>query len=282
MVKNKVIALDIGGTNTRAALIDENYNILSSCILPTITDDKDKFVEQVFNSIEGLNANMDEVAAFGIDVPGVVNKETGYIYDLPNVHVKDIDMKKIIFDKYGKNMALINDAQAAALAEYKFGEGKGLDSLFFITISTGLGGALVTQGKEADYITEVGHTLFRYDGKLCEYEGLVSGPGIKKLCKMHGVEIDSAREFFNKIREGGDTKIHYIYNEWLLILTRFLTMVDNSYHPDVIAFTGGVFKNKDLFFEELRTRLPHIYMKECALKEEAGIKGAAIIAWNIA
>lgn len=281
MVKDKVIALDIGGTNTRAALVDKNYKILATCILPTIPDDKDKFIEQVFNAIDGLKANMDEVAAFGIDVPGVVNKKNGYIYDLPNVHVKDIDMKAKIFDKYGKNIALINDAEAAALGEYKFGVGKGLDSLFFITVSTGLGGALCIKGKEQDYITEIGHTLFRYNGEMHEFEELASGTGIKKLCRMHGLEVPSAREFFAMLRNG-DIKVQYIYNEWLLILTRFLTMIDNSYHPDIIAFTGGVFKNKDIFFDELRSRLPNIQMQECALKEEAGLIGAAIIAWNIA
>ena len=94
----KVISFDIGGTNTRIALINEHFEIEKEETIPTKRDSVDAFL----SSIDELISHFDlkDVLAFGVGIPGVCNRETGYIYDLPNVHIKDIPLGEFIQNKY--------------------------------------------------------------------------------------------------------------------------------------------------------------------------------------
>lgn len=274
----KVIAFDIGGTNTRIALINERFEIEKEEIIPTRRDS----VEVFLSSIDELISHFDlkDVLAFGVGIPGVCNRETGYIYDLPNVHIKDIPLGAFIEAKYGKKVFVRNDAEVACLAEAVLGSGKDVDRVFFITISTGLGGALAVDQVNQDYITEIGHTAYEYKGEMQEYEGLASGTGIPKLARLNGLEINDSKEFFTLIREK-NPKALIVYQEWLKILTDFIHMVENSYYPDVICITGGVTKDKDVFFEDLKALNPDSNIVICHFKEEAGRIGAGVYAFKM-
>lgn len=274
----KVLAFDIGGTNSRLALINEHFEIEQIEILPTIRNS----VKDFLNNIDTLIAKFDlsDIIAFGVGVPGVVNHETGYIYDLPNVHIKDIPFGEYMFKKYGKKSFIRNDAEVACLAEACHGNGKGLEKVFFITISTGLGGALVIDEVNQDYVTEIGHTAFKYKNKISEYEYLASGTGIVNLAKINGLTIKNAHEFFDLVTKNEPLALN-VYNEWINILTSFISMVQNSYEPDVICVTGGVMKAKDIFFNDLLAKNSNSNIVECHFKEEAGLIGAATYAFKM-
>lgn len=274
----KVISFDIGGTNTRIALINEHFEIEKEETIPTKRDSVDAFL----SSIDELISHFDlkNVLAFGVGIPGVCNRETGYIYDLPNVHIKDIPLGEFIQNKYRKKVFVRNDAEVACLAEAYLGAGKEYERVFFITISTGLGGALVVDKDNQDYITEIGHTAFSYKGHMEEYEGLASGTGIPRLCKLNGLEVGNAGEFFSLVRNN-DKKALDIFEEWLSILSSFIHMIQDSYEPDVITVTGGVTKQKDLFFEKLIEMNHNSNIVECKCKEEAGRIGAGVYAFKM-
>ena len=136
----KVLAFDIGGTNTRLALVNENFEIEKSLVKPTPFGDKNKFLENIYSLMEEFP--LDDVIAVGAGVPGVVDVKEARIIILPNVGIEDIPLGKIIKEKYNLDLYLRNDAQMACLAEAALGKGKDYERVFFVTISTGLGGSL--------------------------------------------------------------------------------------------------------------------------------------------
>lgn len=272
----KVIAFDIGGTNTRIALINEHFELEKEEIVPTKLGDVNVFL----SSLDELIAHFDlkDVVAFGVGIPGVCNRETGHIIDLPNVHIKDIPLGKHFREKYGLKTFVRNDAEVACLAEAILGAGKEYERVFFITISTGLGGAMVVDGENQDYITEIGHTAYIYKDHISEFEKLAGGTaGIPNLCEINGLGRLSAKEFFEKATSE-DKKSKEVFSDWVNILNDFIHMIQNSYEPDIICVTGGVMKQKELFFNKLIDLNPDSYIVECKLKENAGIYGAGVYA----
>lgn len=273
----KVLAFDIGGTNTRLALVNEKFEIEKELTYPTVTGSIDAFLASIKKIILDLDIDLKEVSAVGAGVPGVVNKDTGYIYDLPNVHIKDIDLGGFLMKEFGLKLYLRNDAEVACLAEARLGAGKDFERVFFITISTGIGGALCIDGEIQDYVTEIGHTYYNYHGEYYETEHIASGTGMVKLAKLNDLEIGSSKELFELV-DKKDEKGLYVFKEWLTIISDFLTMVQDSYLPEVICFTGGVMKSKDYFFDALKELVPDANMVECHFKQGAGLMGAAVLA----
>lgn len=266
---NKIIALDIGGTNFRVALINEDSTIEKINITNSKIGNVDDFLNQAKNAIMPLINN--DVIAISIGVPGRV-KSDGYIYALPNMHIKDIDLANFLKECFNKQVFIKNDAEMAALGEKVLGVGKNHSSLYFITISTGLGGAMCQGNQNVLSSSEIGHTIIKYKNKLCEYEGLLSGSGIVKLAKMNHLKIKDSKELFDLKKQNNEKAIN-VYKEWLILMNDFLHYIDDMFSPEIIAITGGVMKSKDSFFAELqiKSKLP---IAECELGQNAGLYGA--------
>ena len=278
----RVLSFDIGGTNTRLALINERYEIEKVVIRPTIRNSPEDFLESIASIIEEFDVS--KVACFGAGVPGVVDRSTNEIITLPNVGRSHIKIGEFIKERIKKDIYVRNDAETACLAEAVLGKGKHYSRVFFITISTGIGGALAIDGKIQDYVTEIGHTAYLYKDiktpKYVDYEYLTSGNGIVRLCKEHNFIVADAAEFFELVKQK-NPNIMPIYNSWLKVLTDFIHLVQNSYHPEVITITGGVMKAKDIFFEDLKRLNPESNLVECQFKEDAGLIGGAVYAFDM-
>lgn len=272
----KVLSFDIGGTNTRLALINENFIVERELINPTPTNNKETFMENVLSMIGQFD--LSDVIAIGAGVPGVVDRITKKILDLPNVGIKNIEFGKIITEKFGVPVFLRNDAEVACLGEAYLGAGKDYSRVFFITISTGLGGAMCVDCEFQDYITEIGHTLFLYKGHPEEYS-LISGIDVHHLAQLNDVKIADARELFDKYKLG-DEGAKKVFSEWLNIFNKFIHLVVNSYSPDIIVMTGGLMKQKDVFFKSLVDLNPEVLIKECNFSEKAGMIGSACFAFK--
>lgn len=271
----KILSFDIGGTNTRLALVNEKLIIEKELIKPTIINSKEAFMENIFSMISEFD--LKDVVGVGAGVPGVVNRETGYIYDLPNVHIKDIDFGKEITKKFNIPVFLRNDAEVACLAEAYSGAGKDYSRVFFITISTGLGGAMCVDNKFQDYITEVGHTLFKYKGSIEEYS-LVSGSLLPRLGEFNNYKVTTPMDFFNEVRNKKPDALA-MFEEWFDILNKYVKLMIDSYYPDIIVFTGGIMSQKDLFFDRLKKENEPTLIKECKYSTKAGLIGSATFAF---
>ena len=272
----KVLAFDIGGTNTRLALVNENFEIEKVEVRPTPYGDTDKFLDNIFSLMEDFP--LDDVIAVGAGVPGVVDVETSKIIILPNVGIGNIELGKIFKEKYGLKLFLRNDAQVACLAEAVLGKGKDFDRVFFVTISTGLGGSLCVNGVVQDYVTEVGHTLFKYKDGYQEFE-IAGGTNIHKLAELNGLKIKSAKEMFELAEQGNKDGIR-LFNEWKYIIKSYFKLMNDSYLPDIFVVTGGLMKSKALFFDEIKESLPDVLVEECHFNEQAGLVGSAVYAFQ--
>ena len=271
---DKVIALDIGGTNTRVALINENYEIENVLINPTVVGNLDLFLESVAKAIREAIPSFEGVKAIAVGVPGRVRHD-GYIYALPNIHVSNIPLSEYLQKEFNLPVFVRNDAEVAALAEANVGPYKACKSLYFITISTGVGGAYCINGQLRNSTYEVGHTMTAYHNEIHEFEHMASGTGLRRLCEMNGLHVQDAREFFELVKNG-HALAGRVYKDWIRMFSEFIQMIQENFNPEIFTLTGGVMKSKDIFLEDLRRACPGSRIEECAAGQMAGLVGSAV------
>jgi glucokinase len=274
----KVVALDIGGTNTRVALINERYEIESVVIKPTVVGNVDLFLASVKKAIEEAITDWKDVIAIATGVPGRCRYD-GFVYALPNIHVENIPLAQFLFTVFQVPSFVINDAEVAALAEANVGPFKTYHSLYFVTISTGVGGALCINGKLRQSSYEVGHTMTAYHGEIHEFEHMASGVGLRRLCDMNGLTIASAKEFFALVQNGHPLATK-VYQDWIKMLGEWFEMNEANFQPEVFTVTGGVMKSADVFWDDLKKATPSCHLEKCSFGQEAGLIGAAVLGFQ--
>lgn len=190
-----MIGFDIGGTKCSVSFgREENgeFKIIDKRVFPTEKGaDPYSVIDKMYNLAREMT---DETSIIGISCGGPLDSAKGVIIAPPNlpsfVNVEIVDYLK---NKYGANAALQNDANACALAEWKFGAGKGTQNMIYITFGTGLGAGLILNGRlyegTCGCAGEIGHIrLEKYGpvgyGKAGSFEGFCSGAGIAELGKM--------------------------------------------------------------------------------------------------
>lgn len=272
-----VIAIDIGGTTVRVAIVDANFEIIKVDKTSTVIGNKDVFLNQVKESIDRLEPNLEEIVSIAIGVPGVIERN-GMIKFLPNIKIQDIPLKAFLETTYHLPVTLLNDAEMAAIGEGNLGGGRGKKSSFYVTISTGLGGAFINDGRLKKVNNEIGHTLFPSDEGFVEMENRVSGSGIPHLAAFYHLPITSAQDFF-KLVSHKDKNVLPMYNAWKKMLGDFFTFLTNAYAPEIIIIGGGLLKSKHLFFNELQ-KLSPTPLVLTSFGDDAGLLGAAYCAFN--
>ncbi len=269
-----VISLDIGGTNFRIALVSPDYEFLvvkrkeNKCY-----GNVEMFYSEVISLIDSLEVDFSEVENISIGVPGRVRKN-GMIDALPNVGINNVNLKEVLNKRYPVPVYIANDAEMGLLAEAVRGNGKDYDGVYFITISTGVGGAFSYQKKVKNYGKEIGHIPVTLNGESYDFESICSGRGLVHMSHMFGLSVERASDFFTLVREGNKLALE-IYNIWINLFTGFLQYTKKIYNPDIYVFTGGVFKNKDLILPKLKEMNPNLNMVECYYSEDAGLVGSA-------
>lgn len=276
---NLVIALDIGGTNLRGAVVNDQYKFLEVNVLPTPLNDVNTFLKEVKTIIDQLLHKHPQVKAIACGVPGRVDA-LGGIDILPNIGIRHVPLKSFLETTYGLPVVIKNDAVMAAIAEGNLGFGKPLKSSYFITISTGIGAAFIANHQLTHSSEEVGHMLVPFAGRFEELEKVASGQGIVNLAKHHGVDVLDAKTFFIRFGQQ-DPLVKPIFQQWLSYLTQFLKWVDRYYAPEAFILTGGVLKSKAFFWDALQAAVPHIPLALAQFGQDAGLIGAANLAFSL-
>ena len=273
----KVISFDIGGTNLRGALLDEHYNVLRIKKVRTPHSGNEDLINCIIEMINELSQDHSDIKDIVFGVPGRVAKHSFFIEELPNVGVKNLDIKKEINRVFPHlNCYIYNDAEMAALYEAGEGAGKKFKRVYYITVSTGLGGCFMVDKVWTPASYEIGHTLFDYNGKLEELEHIASGSGLVKLSRLNGLEINSSKEFFEGLRLQVPAHIN-VFEEWMKILTNFFDLLYDLFTPDVVVIGGGVAFQSALFIEAIRLRNKKMKFVVSSKIDDAGLLGGTTL-----
>lgn len=189
----RFIGIDIGGTKCAVVTGDENGNITGKIRFDT--KDCQGTINEIIEAVEKSG----ECDAIGISCGGPLDSEKGVIMSPPNLPGWDnIPVTDILREKFGVPVGLCNDANACAVAEWKFGAGVGTKNMIFLTFGTGLGAGLILGGRlysgECDFAGEVGHVRLSDHGpvgygKSGSFEGFCSGGGIAQLAQTMALEL---------------------------------------------------------------------------------------------
>ena len=225
------IGIDLGGTNIVAAVVDEDYNIITKASTKTnrprpaeaIADD---MAAMAIKAVEDANLTMDQIEWVGVGTPGIANSSTGIIEYSNNLGFENTPMAKLIQKHIDKPVFIENDANAAAYGEYVAGAAKGAKNAVCITLGTGVGGGIIIEGKIYAGSNfggaEIGHTVINLNGPKCScgrcgcFEVFSSATGLIRMTKekmdvcpdslMHKITEErggkvSARTSFDAMRQ---------------------------------------------------------------------------------
>ena len=192
-----ILAVDLGGTQIRAALCDLQGQILRRIAYPTqAASGLDAVIKRLEDTIaEAIGSTpLDQIIGIGIGAPGPLNPITGILLEAPNLPGwYNVPLRNIISARFGLPTFLGNDANLAGLAENTFGAGHGQSHMIYLTVSTGIGGGIIVDGRmllgARGLGAEVGHTIVDPDGPLCScghhgcVESFASGTSDRARCR---------------------------------------------------------------------------------------------------
>jgi glucokinase len=300
------IALDIGGTHMRAAVFSPIGKAPLRQKRIRSYAEEEAPLERLLNLIAEVQSPGETLQALGMAVPGPVNPETGVIPVAPNIpELADIPLKDILEEKTGAPVLLGNDANLAALGEWRFGAGQGHSHLIYLTISTGIGGGVISddhllQGARG-LGAELGHVTIWPEGPICScgqrghLEAVSSGTAISEFVArrlQEGAESNlngepDARAVSAAARDGDPLALEAFQRagKYLGLMVSNYLMIFN---PTLVIFGGGVSQAGDLLLDPVRqwvrkTVLSEDYLQDltltrAALGDDAGLYGALALA----
>ena len=289
-----VIGIDIGGTKCGVAKADEQGNILGTRQFKTTGCQE---------TLAGIVAAVEELRPgdspqFGISCGGPLDARRGTILSPPNLPGWDeVHITNMLVERFGGHARLMNDANAGALAEWKFGAGRGTRNMVFLTHGTGMGCGLILDGKLYEGTTgdagEAGHVRLAPEGpvgygKPGSFEGFCSGAGIARLArgKIPGLPEPTAKEVA-EAAERGCPEALAVMNESGMWLGRALAMLIDILNPEMIVL-GSIFvrsghllekaMRRELEAEALPSALAACRIVPAQLGEKTGLVAAVTVA----
>lgn len=310
-----VLAIDIGGTKTAVGLVRRGGDLLCRGAFPT---DPERGPENALREIERAfraclsaagEASGVEVRAVGLGAPGPIDTHAGTILSAPNLRpfwgFPLVDALRRIT---GVDVFLENDANAAALGEARFGAGRGVRNLVYLTLSTGVGSGAIVDGRllsgEEGNAPELGHTTIDFNGRTCRcglrgcLEAYASGTALVDRARallsagaassLSGTTAFTAADVVTAL-ERGDPVATRVWEEAMEALAAGVGNAINTFNPKRVVVGGGLTGVGERLFVELRSRVAQRAMPTIArnveivpaqLGQDVGILGAAAVAWD--
>ncbi|MBR2825414.1 MAG: ROK family protein [Solobacterium sp.] len=292
------IAIDLGGTNVRVAKMDESGNLLH--VLKTSSyakEGKDRIISNIKELIT-QTPGYEECSGIGIGIPGACDQEKGCILIDTNVPgLKNYPFVEDFERTFHMPVRIENDADLAGLGEAIYGIGKGYPSVFYITISTGIGGAFILNQKivtgRKGFGGEIANLVIDPNRKKINYlargavENEASGTAvIRKANEAFNAPVAHAGEVFQLAREGNE-KAQEIVHGAIQDLARMLANISAVIAPHIFILGGGFMKSSDYFMDDLihsYKELVHEELKDTPIVQagldEPGLMGAIELVKN--
>lgn len=303
-----IVAIDVGGTQLRAAAYQhEQLEPLTHNRIETKAKEPNAF-GRLIDLIEGIWPKNMKVDAIGVSSPGPVDPHNGIVIMTPNIKEwRDFPITAKLSEHFGVPAYLENDANLAALGEWKFGAGRGHHNVLYLTVSTGVGGGVIIEDRLLQgfhgLAAELGHTTVQANGPLCgcgqpgHLEAFSSGTGIERfvaeqLKARRGSVLspdkkNSAVEISEAAKQGDPLSIeaYQTAGRYLGIgVANFL----HTFDPSIVIFGGGVSQSGPLLFDAFHTSLKEnvihprylegLVITRAELGDDSGLLGALALA----
>ena len=309
MEKKYVVGVDLGGTKIYTALVDLEGNIVKEKDLETLAEQGEEAVAgRIINTIDFVIEGVDKelIKAIGIGSPGPLDAKKGIIIETANLPFKNFEIVKVIKERYNLPTYLDNDANVATLGEFVFGAGKGTENMVYVTVSTGVGGGAIINGKlyrgNTANALEVGHMTIAKDGPRCGCgnvgcaESFASGTAIgnrakeavasKVVTSLKKYDNVTAKEVFIEAA-AGDAEAKRILDNALYYLGITVGNIMTHLDPEKVVMGGGVINGGDIVLETVKKvvaeRCLSVFVENCSIEKaklggQAGVLGAAALA----
>jgi glucokinase len=311
------LGIDLGGTKILTVVADKQGRMLSRdhSITPAKEGEQavvKSILESVGRALDQAHISPPDLTAIGVGAPGLSNPETGILFTSPNLPGwKDVPLRDIIEKELGRKAFLINDANAAAVGELYFGAGRGTRNFIYITVSTGIGGGIIIDGKiytgSIGTAGELGHMVIDDEGPLCKcgnrgcWEALTSGTALARearyriqdgaktsIPQLAGGDLEKINaEVIHKAAQAGDNLANELIARIAYYLGVGLANLINIFNPEVIVIGGGLSNIGDMLlkpaFEEAGRRAfkpsyQAVRFARAELGRNSGALGAAAFA----
>ena len=306
------IGVDLGGTNLAAGVVREDGAILEVMSVPTDRSwGKDALCDQIADLCKELmkRGNV-SVTAIGVGVPGTANLETGCMEYANNLAANGVRLVEELKKRLNLPVAMENDANAAAWAEYCLGVGAGANDFLMVTLGTGVGGGMILGGRMVRGVNfaagEFGHMVLHSGGRACTcgrrgcFEQYASATGLildakeqierepdGALAKAEKAGELNGKTIFS-LAASGDPGAMAVRARFIADLAEGLIDLINIFQPQVLALGGGIGNGASGFLDELRERIAKFSYSRDAKRQtqvlaaklgnDAGILGAALVA----
>lgn len=276
------IGIDIGGMSIKGAAVDSTGKVYDVFSLPVIKDEPGEVtIRKLTNLVEEYIANLkldEKIVGIGIGCPGTLDVANGIVNYTNNLGWNNLPLAKIMQEKLPYPIRLINDANAAALGEAKFGAGKSHDTVIMLTLGTGVGGGIIINGKLFEGNEgkggELGHMVVQVDGEQCScgrkgcLEAYASATALirdtkkamleNKDSKLWEIapEIDAVggRTIFKALALNDETAKR-VFDNYIKYLGEGILNFCDIFRPNVIVLSGGIANAGDVLFNPLNEYL---------------------------
>lgn len=310
--RRHVVAVDLGGTNIRAALCDAHGSVLKRSRQLTQPEGG---VDAVIGRIEACIRDVAGDAtplAIGVASPGPIDPFSGTVLYAANLFWDHVPLRALLADRLEAPVAVGNDANLAALGEQRYGAGRGARDMAYVTISTGIGCGVILDDRlvlgHRGLATEIGHMVIDYNGPPIQsgvpgaFEGYAAGPGIARAAQeaartgrptrmldLAGGQIEriSAKEVGEAARQGDAVALEVV-TRTARILGLGLVNLLHLFDPALIVVGGSVALMGDMLLDPVRATIERYAMppyrgvplRPAALGDDSGLLGAAALAWQ--
>jgi glucokinase len=312
MAGPRVIAVDLGGTKLLAGVLSDDGVVVKRTVRPTVVESQEALLSELDAAIGELRE--EDVGAIGVGLPSTIDQRVGRAVSSVNIPLAGIDFREHLTTRFGLPAAIENDANAAALAEHRFGAGRGSQHMVMLTLGTGVGGGLILNGElyrgAVGAAGELGHITLDLDGPPCQgtcpgfghLEALASGTATDHLAEKiaadrpdgdlgraaaAGRTVDAHLAVDLAAAGPGDAR--ELLEKVGFVLGTGIASLVNVFNPELVVIGGGFARAGDLLLEPARkvvaerALLPArelVRIVPALLGAEAGLIGAGLVGFE--
>jgi glucokinase len=303
--RSPVLALDIGGTKLAAGVVDAGGHVHSFLVVPSeAARGPEPVLERLWELGREAMAESGiapaEIGAVGIGCGGPLDPERGILLAPPHLPGwRDVPVSALAEQAFERPVTLENDATAGAAAEHRYGAGAGVRHMVYLTISTGVGGGVVVDGRlyrgAMENGGELGHVTVDWHGRPCRgcgrrgcLEAYVSGTSIAERAREAGLDVRSAEQVAAAAAVG-EPVASEVWAGTVEALGCGLTSIVNLFEPELVVIGGGVSRAGELLLGPVRERVSAgamgpaaraVEIVSAALGDQVGVVGAAAIVYD--